>query len=132
MATFTAAEKKQIWKFFKLPPEQLTDSTSVFNCLITNFEILDTNNGDIFIPDIQADLVTIATDQGTLATLQQGGPIQVFEAEDEGRVEFVKGTSTITTLKGKIDSMIKDITDQIDPRGFLNQFALCAKSIPTT
>lgn len=132
MATFTAAEKKQMWKLFKLRPMQLSDANSVYNRLITCFEELDTSSGDLFIPDIQAELVSITADQATLATLRANGPVQEMTATGEGTVEFVDGATSFSSLKADIAGRIKCIRDQIDPQGFLNQWEMVSKAIPTT
>lgn len=131
MATFTADERKQMWKLFKLPPDQLIESTSVYNCLVDDFEVTDTANGDILVPDIQATLLAISTDQAALLGLKAGGPIQSFDADEEGSVLYVTGASNQTGLASRISDSIKEVRDQIDPRGLLRQFVNCAKSIPT-
>lgn len=132
MATFTAAEKKQMWKLFKLQPTQLSEANSLYNQLIAHFEEMDTASGDLFIPDIQTDLAAIATDQTTLATLKLSGPVQEMLADGEGRVEFVIGATQFSTLRDDIAGRVKCIKDQIDPRGLLEPFVLRSKAIPTT
>ena len=113
MATFTDAEKKQLWRLFSNDTDDLIDGSG-FLTAISNFEAEDLKYPSYeLVPGVQADLAAIATLESSIATLQPQGVKASLNVPNQFSESYATGSSQLQGTIQRKEQLIESIRQKL-------------------